>query len=298
MHRSEIQIRDPFILKDGGKYYMFGSTDKDIWRDAPGVGFDAYVSGDLENWEGPFEAFRPADGFWGTHNFWAPEVYLHEEAYYMFATFISKTTKRGTAILKADNPLGPYQTWSDGAVTPADWMCLDGTFFLDDEKQPWMVFCHEWVQIGDGTVCAVKLSADLKKAVSEPHELFKSSDASWSCTAHSPSNQITGYVTDGCNFYRMKNGKLLMLWSCIGTEGYCIGYAISENGSLQGPWKQSGEPLFKKDGGHGMIFTAYDDRLLLAIHRPNKTPDERAHFFELTEKENGIQLKSGRPIEQ
>lgn len=291
MHRLEIQIRDPFILKDGGKYYMFGSTDTNIWGDAPGVGFDAYVSTNLEEWEGPFEAFRPPVGFWGTRNFWAPEVYFYEGAYYMFASFIGENTLRGTAILKADNPLGPFREWSRGAVTPAEWMCLDGTFYVDEDKQPWMVFCHEWVQIGDGTVCAVKLSPDLKEAVGEPVELFKSSDASWSCIAESKSNRISGYVTDGCNLHRMKNGKLLMQWSCMGAEGYCLGYAVSESGKLLGEWKQSAEPVFQKDGGHGMIFTAYDGRLLLALHRPNRTPDERAHFFELAETEDGIALR-------
>lgn len=46
---KDIQIRAPFIFpnREDGKYYMFGSTDKDIWDDA--VGFDVYVGEDLEN---------------------------------------------------------------------------------------------------------------------------------------------------------------------------------------------------------------------------------------------------------
>ena len=62
----DIQIRDPFIYCDplSRKYYMYGTTDRDCWG-GPGVGFDVYVSDDLQSWEGPFEAFRPQDGFWG-----------------------------------------------------------------------------------------------------------------------------------------------------------------------------------------------------------------------------------------
>ena len=289
MQTNAIQIRDPFILKAEGQYYLFGSTDKDIWK-SDGVGFDAYVSRDLTQWEGPIEAFRPPAGFWGTKNFWAPEVFHYGGAYYMFASFIGDGYKRGTAILRAERPGGPYLPWSGGPVTPRDWMCLDGTLYIDEAGEPWIVFCHEWVQIGDGTVCGARLTRDLKASKGEPLTLFSSSEASWSGLARSPSNNIEGHVTDGCYLHRLENGTLLMLWSCAGPEGYCIGYARSETGTLLGPWRQSETPLFAKDGGHGMIFRDYDGRLLLTIHTPNKTPLERAVFFELEETADGVRL--------
>ena len=288
---DEIQIRDPFILKEHNCYYLFGSTDKNIWGNGTATGFDAYISRDLENWDGPYLAFRPGDDFWGKDNFWAPEVFSYQGAYYMFASFRGTNKMRGTAILRADHPLGPYEEWSEGVVTPKEWMSLDGTFYIDEGRQPWMIFCHEWVQIKNGTICAMKLSKDLKSADSVPVELFNSTDAPWSRTVESKSNQITGWVTDGPNMYRMKKGQLLMLWSCMGEYGYCIGYAISESGHILGPWRQAHRPLFEKDGGHGMIFKAYDGRFLLSIHTPNNTPDERAVFVELVETETGLSLK-------
>ncbi|MGI6669746.1 MAG: glycoside hydrolase family 43 protein [Acetivibrionales bacterium] len=289
MHISHIQIRDPFILKHAGYYYMYGSTDKNIWY-GPGTGFDVYKSTDLENWSGPIPAFRPPKGFWGTDNFWAPEVFEYNGAFYMFASFIGKGYNRGTAVLKSERPEGPFLPHSEGAVTPRDWMCLDGTLYIDENKQPWIVFCHEWVQIIDGAVCAARLSDDLKKNITEPITLFHSTDAYWSAEVYSPSNNVRGYVTDGCNMYRMKNGKLLLLWSCMGKQGYCIAYAISESGGIEGPWKQAEKPLFDKDGGHGMIFTSYDGRLMLSIHSPNDTPNERAVFLELRETDDGLEI--------
>ncbi|MDR0568397.1 MAG: glycoside hydrolase, partial [Spirochaetaceae bacterium] len=79
MKCADIQIRDPFLLRDKDKWYLFGSTDKDIWR-GPGVGFDVYISAESdakppEEFAGPFPAFRPPPGFWSSANFWAPEVY-------------------------------------------------------------------------------------------------------------------------------------------------------------------------------------------------------------------------------
>ncbi|MCL2248015.1 MAG: glycoside hydrolase family 43 protein [Oscillospiraceae bacterium] len=291
MLTSEIQIRDPFIFKHDNLYYMFGSTDKDIWK-APGVGFNVHKSSDLLNWEPPVTAFLPPAGFWGTHNFWAPEVYEYQGGFYMFATFTRAENRlRGTAILKAYHPQGPYTPHSNGPVTPNDWDCLDGTLFVDDENAPWIIFCHEWKQIGDGTISAARLSDDLIKTITDPTVLFSSSSASWSIEIPSKSNDVVGYVTDGPFLYRLKSGKLLLLWSCIGDGGYCSGYAISDSGNILGPWKQSPEPLFGKDGGHGMIFRAYDGRLLLTVHTPNKTPNERAMFVELEETDDGLRVK-------
>ena len=60
---QEVQIRDPFIVTDMAtrRYFLFGSTDKNIW--GPGTGFDAYVGDDLQNWEGPYQVFRPDEDF-------------------------------------------------------------------------------------------------------------------------------------------------------------------------------------------------------------------------------------------
>jgi hypothetical protein len=61
---SEIQLCDPFVLPfpEERCYYLFGSTDEDIWTD-PGIGFDCYRSTDLREWSGPIPAFRPPAGF-------------------------------------------------------------------------------------------------------------------------------------------------------------------------------------------------------------------------------------------
>ena len=290
MKAKNIQIRDPFILNHRGRYYLTGSTDKDIWKGS-GTGFDIYISDDLEEWMGPVPAFRPPQGFWGTKNFWAPEIYAYDGSFFMFASFIGDDTMRGTAILKADKPEGPYLPWSEGAVTPSDSMCLDGTLHVDEAGKPWMVYCHEWVQIGDGQICAVRLRDDLKCALTDPVSLFSSSQATWSKKAFSPSNNMEGHVTDGCFLHRLANGKLVMIWSCIGEKGYCLGYAVSESGSILGPWVQAEDVLFAEDGGHGMIFRTNEGRLFLTVHAPNDSPNERMVLNEIAETDDGLRLR-------
>ncbi len=281
MKTSEIHIRDPFILKDNGKYYMTGTIGASTW--GRGNGFDAYVSEDLENWDGPFPIFRAGEDFWADRNFWAAEMHVYNGGYYLFASFKAEGKSRGTQILKADNPLGPYVPMTERPVTPDGWECLDGTLYVEDGK-PYIVFCHEWLQVKDGEIHAMPLTDDLTAPAGEPVLLFRASEAPWN------KQEDENHVTDGPFLYRTKSGKLLMLWSTHGYEGYAIGYAESEAG-ITGPWHQVKDPLFKKDGGHGMIFESYDGRLLLSIHQPNNTPDERPLFLEVTDDGDRITAK-------
>ena len=79
MKLSDINIRDPFIVPYEGKYYMYGTRGKGCWESqkTPGMGFDVYISEDLETWSDPIPVFEASDNFWGTHNFWAPEVHFY-----------------------------------------------------------------------------------------------------------------------------------------------------------------------------------------------------------------------------
>jgi hypothetical protein len=77
----------------------------------------------------------------------------------------------------------------------------------------------------------------------------------------------------------------------MGAKGYAIGLARSETACITGPWRHEVEPLWAKDGGHGMIFRALDGRLMLSFHRPNCSPEERSVFLEIEEIDDTIRLK-------
>jgi beta-xylosidase len=300
MKTNEIQIRDPFIvpMKEEGIYYMFGTTDKNCWL-PPGTGFNCYKSKDLEEWEGPIEAFRPTDSFWATQNFWAPEVHAFKGKFYMFATFKAEKCYRGTQILVSDAIEGPYAPLTDGPATPHNWECLDGTLYVDDNGKPWMVFCHEWTQVHNGSICAMPLSDDLQEAVGRPEFLFDATEAlwvkplfGWPDDVECGMNNMPAYVTDGPYLHRLENGTLVMLWSSMGESGYAMGFARSASGTISGPWTQEAEPLWKADGGHGMLFRTFDDRLMMTFHSPNNTPEERPVFIEIEETDDGFCLKA------
>jgi hypothetical protein len=69
-----------------------------------------------------------------------------------------------------------------------------------------------------------------------------------------------------------------MIWSSFSDTGYTVGIAISATGKLAGPWEQQGEPLYEEYGGHGMLFTAFDGRLMMVLHSPNDR-DAQPHIF-------------------
>jgi arabinan endo-1,5-alpha-L-arabinosidase len=294
MQTRDIHMRDPFVLPfpAAGCYYLYGTTDKNCWG-GPCEGFDCFRSRDLESWEGPIPAFRRPPGFWASMNYWAPEVHAYRGRCYMFASFKERDGYRGTQVLAADGPVGPFLPIAEAPVTPADWECLDGTLHIDEHGDPWIVFCQEWVQVHNGAIWAMRLSDDLTRAADRPVFLFNASEAPWVVELKMPGlpPSFSRYVTDGPFLHRTARGDLLMLWSSIGAGGYTMGVARSASGRVAGPWKHEPEPLWSRDGGHGMVFRTFDGKLLVSLHTPNGPPNERPLFLPVEEREGMLRVR-------
>lgn len=283
MKLSEIHIRDPFIFPFNGKYYMYGTRG----NGNAGCGFDVYISEDLESWSEPISVFEASENFWGKMQFWAPEVHFYNGKFYMFASFKADNVRRASDILVSEAPDKPFVPNTDKPITPADWECLDGTLYIDKAGEPYMVFCHEWVQIHNGEMCAVKLSRDLKEPIGDPILLFRASEPVWS------RKDTEDFVTDGPFMYRTSDGRLLMIWSSFNSNGYVEAVAYSDNGEITGKWNHCDKPLFEKDGGHGMIFDGFDGEKYFVCHAPNISPDERPVLRKIIERNGMLQLGGG-----
>ncbi|MGN0572323.1 MAG: glycoside hydrolase family 43 protein [Acutalibacteraceae bacterium] len=281
MKFSDIHIRDPFILPFEGKYYLYGTRGETAWQTA--CGLDVYVSTDLENWSNPIECFSVPDGFWADREIWAPEVHYYNGKFNMFVSLRSDSRLRGTQILQSVSPEGPFVPTSNDAITPHDWQCLDGTLYIDKKGEPYIVFCHEWVQVKDGEMCAMKLTSDLSSPAGEPFVLFKASEPFWADKSRKD------FITDGPFMYRTQGGKLLMIWSSINEKGYVQAVSSSDNGEIDGNWRHE-KLLFDKNGGHGMIFEDFSGSLHLILHSPNNHPLERPVLFELKEENDSLHI--------
>ncbi|MGC4072205.1 MAG: glycoside hydrolase family 43 protein [Nibricoccus sp.] len=294
---EDVRMRDACVLTDEASQQYI------IIASARGAGVRAYTSKDLKTWEGPQLIFQAGPKFWGdidVTSVWAPEMHFYRGKYYLFLTFDTKhefpeqwrdwlpRVTRGSQVLVSDSPFGPFKSFAAHSTLPPDMMTLDGTLWVEDGV-PYMVFCHEWVQIKDGTVEYVKLKDDLSATDGEPKRLFHGSNAAWS----KKSDLYGCHVTDGPSLYRSKSGKLFMLWSSGGEGGYTTGIAISDSGKLAGPWRQQAEPVFSADGGHPFLFKRFDGQLMMTLHAPNKDT-ERARLFEM--EDTGETLRIVRPF--
>ena len=285
MKRQEIRIRDPFILAYKGKYYMYGTGIPGAEDIDEGRQFWCYESRDLEEWSEPILCFDAPEDFWGEKNFWAPEVHEYNGKFYLLASFIAEGHNRATQALVAEKPQGPYRVVGN-PLTPSEWMCLDGTLYIEDGI-PYLVFCHEWLQVKDGEIAVVPLKEDLSGAAGEATVLFSASESGW---AHSfEVDDYYGIVTDGPWLVK-ENDELIMFWSSYHNETYAVGMSVSESGRIAGPWRHLNELLFDKNGGHGMMFHAFDGKAYFALHGPNDHPDERVQFFEIEKKKEGYCL--------
>jgi beta-xylosidase len=290
---SDIYMRDACGLpdKEAGIYYMVASDR--------GARVRAYKSRDLVNWEGPHIVYETPDEMWGEdvdiRSIWAPEIHKYKGKYYLFVTFSSTKelgeqwnewgedwanwparVRRASQVLVADNPLGPYEAFSNEPTLSADMITLDGTLWEED-GQPYMIYCHEWVQIVNGTMEMISLSEDLSKTTGEPELMFRGSEAPW----NRPSPDHGCHVTDGAWIHRSKSGKLFMPWSSFSATGYTVGLAVSDSGKLAGPWTQQEKPLYTDDGGHSMLFERFDGQLMMTLHTPNGGPQTRIQMFEV-----------------
>lgn len=278
---QNIYMRDPFIYTDNNRklYFLYGTT-MDLCDGVANVDpyFEVYVSNDLKNFEGPYVAFEPKEGFWGVKQYWAPEVFKYRNKYYMFATFKGGIGKdRGTGILVAEQPEGPYRDHSKGHVTLQGNECLDGTFFLDTKGKPWIIFCHEWTQIYFGTIKALPLSEDLTKAISQDAITIvdtKKDQLPWIRHMEDPRVEKKGYLTDAPFVYRRKDGGIDLLWSSyavdnfdnVGSGGYVTAICTNVEGILAGKWKHRAKLLLDENTGHSALFYDLEGELRLISH--------------------------------
>ena len=306
---GDFGLHDPWILahQDSKTYYLY-TAGRVSQNGQNRSGVVTYKSKDLETWEGPQTVFAVPDGLWANpaHGAWAPEVHSYRGKYYLFVTLhnndklidqpedrpvynggLANRHMRGTQIFVGDSPEGPFQPLENRPAPPEDFMTLDGTLYVEGDI-PYMIYAHEWIQMLDGTMEAVRLKPDLSAAVGEPFYLFKASDALWLQDQQKVTKRNRTYVSDGPELYRTKTGKLLMIWSSYRDGLYVETIAHSITGKLRGPWRQD-DVLVGDDSGHGMLFKTFDGRLMLVLHQPFR--NARGKLFEIEDTGDTLRIK-------
>lgn len=302
---DSIHLSDPFVLADEAThmYYMTG-TGGMMWK-----------SRDLKLWSGPYRVAETDPQSWMGPRpaIWAAELHKYQGKYYYFATFTNQQVsigrykgndieRRASHVLVSDKAEGPYRPMKDETYLPADKPTLDGTFWVDADGKPYMVYCWEWLQQWDGTIDKIELKPDLSGSVGEGKILFRASDSPWSKELDSDGS-FTGTknalrpnkVTDGPFLFKTSTGRLGMLWTSWVYDVYTQGVAYSESGTLDGPWIQEKKPITPPNYGHGMLFRTFEGQLLLSCHSHAKDQQgrtiRRPRFFKASVEGDKLRLE-------
>ncbi|MBD3628593.1 glycoside hydrolase family 43 protein [Cyclobacterium sp.] len=266
---DSIRLSDPCILADSetATYYMTG-TGGLLWK-----------SRNLDFWTGPYRVVEtdPASWMGPRPMIWAAELHQYKDKYYNFATFTNREVKidtvkgnvierRASHILVSDKAEGPYRPMEDPTYLPADKPTLDGTFWVEEDGKPYMVYCYEWLQNWNGTIEKIELKPDLSGSVVETQLLFSASESPWSREINDAGDTIPNKVTDGPWLFKTQTGRLGMIWTSWVFGDYTQGVAYSESATLDGPWIHEEEPITPPNFGHGMLFRTFEGQLLMAVH--------------------------------
>ncbi|QMW06575.1 glycoside hydrolase family 43 protein [Spirosoma foliorum] len=295
---DSIRLSDPFILADKATstYYMTG-TGGLLWK-----------SKDLKKWAGPVVIVKTDPNSWMGKNpmIWAAELHQYKGKYYYFATFTNRDVKidtvgeniierRASHVLVSDKAEGPYVPMQDATYLPADKPTLDGTFWIDKDGKPYMVYCYEWLQNLNGTIEKIELKPDLSGSIGEGKLLFRASDSPWS---REKVNDKVGpnKVTDGPYLFKTGSGRLGMIWTSWIYDVYTQGVAYSKSGTLDGPWIQEANPITPPNYGHGMLFQTLDGKWLMSLHSHRKSNGRTVRVPHLIEVDfSGDKLVVGKP---
>lgn len=283
---DSIRLSDPCILadKNTSMYYMTGTGGK-LWK-----------SKDLKSWSGPYTVAKTDPESWMGKNpmIWAAELHAYKGKYYYFATFTNRDVKidtvkgnvierRASHVLVSNRPDGPYVPMKDPVYLPANKPTLDGTFWVDADDKPSMIYCYEWLQNWDGTIESIELKSDLSGSVGDGKLLFRASESPWSREKEDGVDK-PNKVTDGPWLFRTQTGRLGMIWTSWIYNVYTQGVAYSQSGTLAGPWIQEKNPITPPNFGHGMLFQTLEGKWLMSVHshkeingRYHRVP----HLFEI-----------------
>lgn len=137
-------LGDPFVLRHGGRFYLYGTNDGPPLPDGRAV--PVYRSDDLVHWEFLGGALTPLDP---AADHWAPEVLAWNGRFYMVVSF-GDVEHVGHAlwVAKAERPEGPFRLRA--RISGEDErFSIDGAWLLDDDGQLYLYRCVDFIDVQD-----------------------------------------------------------------------------------------------------------------------------------------------------
>lgn len=273
------KIGDPFVLRSGGKYYLYG-TD----AGSAHLGFKVYESTDLINWSKPVGVHKGGraldkEDSWGSEKFWGAEVYERNGKFYMYYT-----VEEHLAIATSDSPLGPFIQKEKKPVRPHKE--IDPHLFVDDDGTAYMYYVSFENKSND--IYVVEMEDDWITPKEETKTRCIWFTDPWE---HADPNYAKWPVTEGSAVLKHKGVYYLFYTgNHFLSPKYAVGYATAT--SPFGPWKKfKGNPVLSETDklrgtGHNSFVRAPNDELIMVYHshkdpttvHPRKMAIDRGKF--------------------
>lgn len=279
--RLNTMLADPTIFEHNGTYYLYGTKNN---PNISGEGFLVYTSTNLKDWTGPAGAhdgfaFKKGDGY-GTTGFWAPQVFQHNNKFYM-----AYTANEQIAFAESNSPLGPFT--NTGAALPSTGKQIDPYVFFENDK----IYLYH-VRLTEGNrIFVAEMENDFSAIKSTTLTECIHATKPWENTQN-----VSWPVTEGPTVFK-KDNLYYMLYSAndFRNQDYAVGYATSS--SPFGPWnKENNSPFLSKQvlgypgTGHGDLFydTTGTMQYVFHTHFSNAQVDPRKTAIVPLAFQNGV----------
>jgi beta-xylosidase len=311
----QVDFGDPYILKaSDGRYYMTGTG---------GVknGFKMYSSADLKEWKDEGRIYQGnTDEQWCIANFWAPELYEHDDRFYLLFSADWRENPAGEqenfriGVAVSDSPTGPFTDLLNRPIFDPGYPVIDGNLLFEDDriylyysrccyKHPVESEVADWArvkglfdEIEESWVYGVEMKSDFSGIIGEPQLLLQppvsmvDPQSEWESRSVT-SGEINRRWTEGSFIFR-KNDTYFLMYSAnyFGGKNYAVGYATSE--SPLGPFKKAANnPVLEKNvekggivtgTGHNSVTFTPDGKTMLCVYhgRTSATGNKRMVFID------------------
>lgn len=253
----DVSIADPFVIREGDTYYMYGTTTNDR------PGFSVFTSPDLVRWTRAAKAYVPTGTSWGNHSFWAPEVIKKDGMYYLHYTAFNRAeNRRNICVARSESPLGPFTDYA-GPLFPGS-SIIDSHIYHDPKSNKTYIYASP-ENTAPSRILGAEISPGLDKLLTTPTACLVS-EYGWEDL------WIEGPII------QEHNGTLYMIYSggAYWEADYALGYATAT--SPLGPWtKAASNPLMQRRGtaegpGHNGLARSPDGKELFAVYHRHAAP--------------------------
>jgi beta-xylosidase len=260
---DQIRLGDPFVLKDGGRYLLYGTRARD--------GFRYYESSDLVSFVPRGYFYDIEDRPYCTRSFWAPEVHRYRGSYYLVFScehrgglvFADKPKYR-LALARSERATGPFVDVRVPWFESGD--AIDPHLFIDEDERPYLYFTRVGREgsVVVGRIYGVALSPDLLSLVGEPRLLAEATPGWEIADPKNHTNEGPHVFKRGVDYYLLYSANHFL------DPHYATGYARSR--SPLGPFaKASNNPVLEARPELGVAGTGHASVTL--------SPDETEWFI-------------------